>query len=159
MWGVGKGIQSPMAQGRSTKVISMIKCIRARRLSIHNSLSVGCTSSDDLPPLAPPVRGWIEMIVSIRYLFPSPVQSNSRVFIAHLSAFTCMYRPCIRLAARPRLDSNDRFHQVSAFNTKPPLFMDETVCISPVYSGYQHAASRIRAIHTRAFGWMGDKHT
>ena len=33
-----KGIQAPMAQGRSTKVISMIKWIRTNRLSIKNSL-------------------------------------------------------------------------------------------------------------------------
>ena len=34
-----KGIQIPMAQGRSTKIISMIKWIRTSRLSIKNSLS------------------------------------------------------------------------------------------------------------------------
>jgi len=34
-----KGIQIPMAQGRSTKVISMIKRIRTSRLAIKNSLS------------------------------------------------------------------------------------------------------------------------
>ena len=33
------GIQTPMAQGRSTKIISMIKWIRTSRLSIKNSLS------------------------------------------------------------------------------------------------------------------------
>ena len=33
-----KGIQTPMAQGRSAKIISMIKWIRTRRLSIENSL-------------------------------------------------------------------------------------------------------------------------
>jgi len=32
---------TPMAQGRSTKIISMIKWIRTSRLSIKNSLSVG----------------------------------------------------------------------------------------------------------------------
>jgi len=34
-----KGIQTPMAQGRSTKIVSMIKWIRTSRLSIKNSLS------------------------------------------------------------------------------------------------------------------------
>ena len=32
------GIQTPMAQGRSTKIISMFKWIRTRRLSKKNSL-------------------------------------------------------------------------------------------------------------------------
>jgi len=35
-----KGIQTPMAQGRSTKIISMIKWIRTSRLSIKNPLSL-----------------------------------------------------------------------------------------------------------------------
>ena len=39
-----KGIQTPMAQGRSAKVISMIKRIRTSRLSIMNSLSLACQS-------------------------------------------------------------------------------------------------------------------
>ena len=34
-----KGIQIPMAQGRSTKIISIIRWIRTSRLSINNSLS------------------------------------------------------------------------------------------------------------------------
>ena len=34
------GIQTPMAQGRSTKIISMIKWIRTSRLSIKNSFSL-----------------------------------------------------------------------------------------------------------------------
>ena len=34
-----KGIQTPMAQGRSTKIISMIRWIRTSRLSIKKSLS------------------------------------------------------------------------------------------------------------------------
>jgi len=34
------GIQIPMAQGRSTKIISMIQWIRTSRLSIKNSLSL-----------------------------------------------------------------------------------------------------------------------
>jgi hypothetical protein len=36
-----KGIQTPMARGRSTKIISMMKWIRTSRLSLQNSLSVG----------------------------------------------------------------------------------------------------------------------
>jgi len=36
-----KGIQNPMAQGRSTKIIWMIKQIRTNRLSIKNSLYGG----------------------------------------------------------------------------------------------------------------------
>jgi len=35
-----KGIQTPMAQGRSTIIISMIKWIRTSRLLIKNSLSL-----------------------------------------------------------------------------------------------------------------------
>ena len=35
-----KEIQTPMGQGRSTNVISMIKWIRTSRLSIKNSLSL-----------------------------------------------------------------------------------------------------------------------
>ena len=35
-----KGIQTPMAQGRSTIIISMIKWIRTIRLSIKNSLHI-----------------------------------------------------------------------------------------------------------------------
>ena len=33
------GIQAPMAQGRSTKIITMIEWIQTRKLSIKNSLS------------------------------------------------------------------------------------------------------------------------
>jgi hypothetical protein len=36
---LGKGIQTPMAQDRSTKIILMIKKIRTSRWSIENSLS------------------------------------------------------------------------------------------------------------------------
>ena len=36
---LAKGIQTPMAQGRSTKIISMIKQIQTSRLSMKNSLS------------------------------------------------------------------------------------------------------------------------
>ena len=36
---VEKGIQTPMAQGRSTEIISMIQWIRTSRLSIKHSLS------------------------------------------------------------------------------------------------------------------------
>ena len=36
---VTMSVQTPMAQGRSTEIISMIKWIRTRRLSIKNSLS------------------------------------------------------------------------------------------------------------------------
>ena len=36
-----KGIETPMAQGRSTKIISMIEWIRTSRLSIKNSLTHG----------------------------------------------------------------------------------------------------------------------
>jgi hypothetical protein len=36
-----KGIETPMAQGRSTKVILMIKWIRTRRLSVKNFLFAG----------------------------------------------------------------------------------------------------------------------
>ena len=36
---LGKGIQTPMAQGRSTKTISMIKWTRTRRLLKKNSRS------------------------------------------------------------------------------------------------------------------------
>jgi hypothetical protein len=35
------GVQTPMAQGRSTKIISMIQWIRTRRLSIKNSVFLG----------------------------------------------------------------------------------------------------------------------
>ena len=38
--GCAKGTQVPMAQGRSTKIISMIKWIRTSRYSISNSLFV-----------------------------------------------------------------------------------------------------------------------
>ena len=41
MAAVKKRIQTPMAQGRSTKIISMIKWIRTSRLSIKNSPSGG----------------------------------------------------------------------------------------------------------------------
>ena len=41
-----KGIQTPMAQGRSTKIISMVERIRTSRLSIKNSLS-GCVLGVD----------------------------------------------------------------------------------------------------------------
>ena len=36
---LGEGIQTPMAQGRSAEIISMIKWIRTTRLSINNSFS------------------------------------------------------------------------------------------------------------------------
>ena len=35
-----KGTQTPMAQGRSTEIISMIKWIRTSRLPVQNSLSL-----------------------------------------------------------------------------------------------------------------------
>ena len=41
-----QGIQPPMAQGRSTKIIWMIKWIRTSRLSIKNSLSAAESESD-----------------------------------------------------------------------------------------------------------------
>ena len=44
-----KGIQTPMAQGLSTKIISMIKWIRTSRLSIKNSLSLGCGVDHGVP--------------------------------------------------------------------------------------------------------------
>ena len=37
--GLEKGVQTPMAQGRSTKIISMIKWIGTNRLSMNNSPS------------------------------------------------------------------------------------------------------------------------
>jgi len=41
VWGLGEEeIQTPMAQGRSTKTISMIQWIRTSRLSISDSLSL-----------------------------------------------------------------------------------------------------------------------
>ena len=44
--GVEHGIQTSMAQGRSTKIISMIKWIRTSRLSIKNSLfEAGATAT------------------------------------------------------------------------------------------------------------------
>jgi len=44
-----KGIQTPRSQGRSTKIISMIKWIRTSRLSIKNSLSgVGKQPDSDI---------------------------------------------------------------------------------------------------------------
>ena len=36
-----KGIQTPMAKGRSSKIVSMMKWIRTSRLSIKNSLFLG----------------------------------------------------------------------------------------------------------------------
>ena len=39
-----KGIQIPMAQGQSTKIMSTIEWIRTSRLSIKNSLSLLGTS-------------------------------------------------------------------------------------------------------------------
>ena len=43
--GLGLGSPTPMVQGRSTKIISMIKLIQTSRLSIKNSLlRVGCVS-------------------------------------------------------------------------------------------------------------------
>jgi hypothetical protein len=45
-----RGIQTPMSQGRSTQIISMIKWIRTRRLSIKNFLS----SPHHFTPPSPP---------------------------------------------------------------------------------------------------------
>jgi hypothetical protein len=36
-----QGIQTPMAQGRSAKIIETIKWVRTSRLSINDSLSAG----------------------------------------------------------------------------------------------------------------------
>jgi len=47
-------MQTPMAQGRSTKIISMIKWIWTSRWSIKNSLSLGF----GLWELGLGVRGW-----------------------------------------------------------------------------------------------------
>jgi hypothetical protein len=46
-----KGIQTPMAQGRSTQIISMIKWIRTSRLSIKNSYLI--SSNPSLGPKGP----------------------------------------------------------------------------------------------------------
>ena len=51
-----KIIQTPMAQGRSTKIIKMIKWIRNSRLSIKNFLFVGVTSTGTLTGLEKPPR-------------------------------------------------------------------------------------------------------
>ena len=40
VWGLEKGIQNSMAQGRSTKIIPIIKWIQTSRLSIKNFLSL-----------------------------------------------------------------------------------------------------------------------
>ena len=42
-----KGIQTPMAQGWSAKIISMIKWIRTSRLSMKNSLYAGPLPSEE----------------------------------------------------------------------------------------------------------------
>ena len=47
-----KGIQNPVAQGRSTKVISMIEWIRTSRLSMKNYLSLPREQAG-IRPLAP----------------------------------------------------------------------------------------------------------
>ena len=50
MWILGylkKGVQTPMAQGRSTEIVSMIKWIRTSRLSKKNSLSLAAVSRSD----------------------------------------------------------------------------------------------------------------
>ena len=48
-----KGIQAPVAQGRSTKIISMIEWTRTSRLSIKISLSLfgGCGPITGVPRL------------------------------------------------------------------------------------------------------------
>ena len=43
-----KGIQTPMAQGRSTKTIWTMKWIRTSKLSINNSLPVGAHHCGEL---------------------------------------------------------------------------------------------------------------
>ena len=50
-----EGVQTPMAQGRSTKIISMIKWIRTSKLSIKISLSLilECTATTMLRMLSP----------------------------------------------------------------------------------------------------------
>ena len=61
-----KGIQTPMAQGRSTKIIPTIKWIRTRRLSIKNSLSLQTANLEHgNPPL--PVDN-IELLGIMGYL-------------------------------------------------------------------------------------------
>jgi len=50
---LAKGIQTPMAQGRSTKTISMVKWIRTSKLSIKNSPSNPSPSSFVGTPLSP----------------------------------------------------------------------------------------------------------
>jgi len=47
------GIQTPMAQGRSTKIISTIKWIRNRSLSIKNYLSLQVLQLGTAPPQLP----------------------------------------------------------------------------------------------------------
>ena len=42
---LGKGTRTPMAQGRSTKVIPMIQWIRTSRLSVNEELSLGRVST------------------------------------------------------------------------------------------------------------------
>ena len=44
----GKGIQTPIAQGRSTEIISMIKWIRTSRLSMNSSVSLRVQAVVDL---------------------------------------------------------------------------------------------------------------
>jgi hypothetical protein len=53
-----KGIQIPMAQGRSTTIISMIKCILTSRLSMTNSLSLSQRALGQTPKHLQSVRHW-----------------------------------------------------------------------------------------------------
>jgi hypothetical protein len=64
-----KGIQTPMARDRSTKIILMIKWIRTSRLSIKNSLSLRSLAQS----LTYPYALWYK---------PCPVQSTSSALTA-----------------------------------------------------------------------------
>ena len=63
-----RGIQTPMAHGRSTKIISIIKWIRTSRLSIKNSLL----------NVAVLVEAVVELVVEILIVITRFLVSDSR---------------------------------------------------------------------------------
>ena len=106
-WGqhlVRKGIQIPMAQGRSTEIISMIKWIRTSRLSVKNSLARSLSLSLSLSTYERPVhevcRQPVSSVVSGNLECTSFVQTQQTILLYH----TVEYDPLIKSQLASAID-------------------------------------------------------
>ena len=87
-----EGIQTPMAQGRSTEITSMMKWIRASRLSIKNSLSAFSPFRDcrvrPRRPRLPNLRGRGEGLSSREFLYSRAILREDELLDRQSSSST-----------------------------------------------------------------------